>query len=139
MPPYRTRTWLRENVPVIGRSFPPGRKDCGDHEWFRADEHTDRCWHCTVGERPHRPVPIDPDSSVWRDLNGAALAGDGVSRRLVLRMMAEHEEYEALVAQEMQGTVSRLDLDLPHLKEQLASAVATAQALSAAASRESVA
>lgn len=136
---YRTRTWLRENVPVVGGLFSPGRKDCGDHDWFRADEHTDRCWHCVVGERPHRPVPIDPDSAVWRDLNAAAFAGDSTSRRLVLRMMAEHEDYEALVAQEMQGTVSRLDLDLPHLKEQLANAAAASRALSAAASRESVA
>ncbi len=132
---YRARTWLRESVPFFGRLVPPGNRDCGDHEWYRADEATDRCWHCRVGVRPHRPVPIDPDSSVWQQLNRAASAGDQTSRGIVLRMMAEHEAYEALVAREMQFTASELNLDATNLKQHAAAAMAVSQSLAAAARR----
>lgn len=132
---YRTRTWLRENMPVLGRFFPPGRRDCGSHEWFRADEETDRCWHCTVGVRPHQPVPIDPDSSVWQELNRSASAGDEMSRRMVLQLMAEHEAYEVLMALEMRTKATELDLDMPHLEQQAATASAASQSLMEAARR----
>ena len=32
---------------------PKGRRDCGDHAWYRATDAEDRCYHCTVGVRPH--------------------------------------------------------------------------------------
>jgi hypothetical protein len=32
---------------------PKGSRDCGAHEWYCHDASTDRCYHCTVGERPH--------------------------------------------------------------------------------------
>lgn len=88
-PRYRLRMWLREHAPEpLSRLFPPGSRDCGEHEWFPADDATDRCWHCLVGVRPHRPVPIDPDSGVWQGLREAARSGDSGSQRIVLRMMA---------------------------------------------------
>jgi hypothetical protein len=71
--------------------FPPGAKDCGRHEWFRNDEHTDICWHCTVGEREHVPAEIDPASELWQELNRAARKGDPASERIVKRILAEHE------------------------------------------------
>lgn len=71
-------------------SVPPGSKDCGRHEWFRNDETTDICWHCTVGEREHVPKEIDPDSELWKALSQAASEGDPVSQRIVGRMLAEH-------------------------------------------------
>ena len=72
--------------------FPAGGKDCGDHEWFRADEHTDICWHCTVGEREHVPARIDPASPLWQELNRAARAGSSSAQGIVDRMITEDAE-----------------------------------------------
>jgi hypothetical protein len=113
--------------------LPPGNQDCGEHEWFRADEQTDRCWHCTVGVREHRPAPIDPDSSVWQALSEAARQGDPSSRRIALGMMAEHEAYEALVAEELGATAASLDLDATTLRRQAAGAADISRSLAAAA------
>ncbi|MBA2505432.1 MAG: hypothetical protein H0V29_05735 [Thermoleophilaceae bacterium] len=56
---YRTRTRIRGRLPValLGLS-PKGRKDCGDHEWYRQDDSTARCYHCEVGE-----LEVGPDDS----------------------------------------------------------------------------
>jgi hypothetical protein len=35
--------------------FDKGSHDCGDHEWYRADEEVERCYHCVVGVRPYPP------------------------------------------------------------------------------------
>jgi N-acetyl-anhydromuramyl-L-alanine amidase AmpD len=92
-PRYRFRTWAREHAPgPISRLFPPGTKDCGRHEWFRNDEHTDVCWHCTVGEREHVPARIDPTSELWQELSRAAHAGSSSAQEIVDRMIAEDEE-----------------------------------------------
>ncbi|MGH2835341.1 MAG: hypothetical protein ACRDK4_07230 [Solirubrobacteraceae bacterium] len=44
---YRLRTSLRGRLPgaLIG-FLPKGRRDCGAHEWYRADGETWRCYHC---------------------------------------------------------------------------------------------
>lgn len=51
---YRWRTSLRRHLPwflidigVAGK----GRHDCGDHEWYKATDDEDRCYHCSVGRR----------------------------------------------------------------------------------------
>jgi hypothetical protein len=124
---------MREGVPLLARLFPPGSADCGEHEWFRADERTDRCWHCTAGVREHRPVPIDPDSPVWQALNQAARGGDPSSRRIVLRRMSEHEAYEAMVANELGATAASLNLDATTLRRQAAGAADVSRSLAAAA------
>jgi len=72
--------------------FPAGSKDCGRHEWFRNDERTDICWHCTVGEREHVPARIDPTSELWQELNRAARAGSPSAQKIVKRMIAEDAE-----------------------------------------------
>lgn len=96
-PHYRLRTWLREHLPrPFAYLFPAGSKDCGRHEWFRTDEHTDICWHCTVGEREHVPARIDPDSELWQALNQAARAGSSNAQQIVDRMIAEDEEARRL-------------------------------------------
>jgi len=47
---YRLRTWLRGRLPVaLARLVPKGRRDCGAHEWYRADNETWRCYHCQAG------------------------------------------------------------------------------------------
>lgn len=92
-PRYRFRTWAREHLPSpLARLFPPGTKDCGHHEWFRHDDHTDVCWHCTVGEREHKPGMIDATSRLWHALHQAAGAGSPSARKIVNRMIAEDEE-----------------------------------------------
>lgn len=92
-PHYRLRTWLRERLPrPFAYLFPAGSKDCGDHEWFRTDEHTDICWHCTVGEREHVPARIDPTSELWQWLSKSAKEGDPSSQKIVKRMIAEDAE-----------------------------------------------
>jgi len=98
-PHYRLRTWLREHLPrPLAYLFPAGTKDCGQHEWFRTDEHTDICWHCTVGEREHIPARIDPTSELWLELNRAAVTGDPISQQIVARMLAEDEEARRIAA-----------------------------------------
>lgn len=97
-PRYRFRTWAREHLPrPLAYLFPPGDKDCGRHEWFRNDEHTDICWHCTVGEREHVPVRIDPTSELWQELNRAARAGSQSAQEIVERMIAEDKEAQRVV------------------------------------------
>jgi hypothetical protein len=96
-PRYRLRTWLREHLPEpIAYLFPAGSKDCGRHEWFRTDEHTDICWHCTVGEREHVPARIDATSELWHALNEASRAGSVNAKQIVDRMIAEDEEARRL-------------------------------------------
>jgi hypothetical protein len=44
---YRLRTWLRGRLPIaLADIVPKGARDCGDHEWYRADAQTWRCYHC---------------------------------------------------------------------------------------------
>jgi len=30
-----------------------GTRDCGAHEWYRATDEIERCYHCSVGHRPY--------------------------------------------------------------------------------------
>lgn len=53
---YRIRTRLRGSAPgPLARFVPKGGHDCGDHEWYRSDEHTWRCYHCEVGRTSEMP------------------------------------------------------------------------------------
>lgn len=93
LPRYRFRTWARGHLPrPFGYLFPPGKKDCGRHEWFRHDLHTDLCLHCTVGEREHVPARIDTTSELWQWLSKSAKEGNPSSKKIVKRMIAEDEE-----------------------------------------------
>lgn len=33
------------------------QRDCGNHEWYKATETTDRCYHCEVGVRSPSEIP----------------------------------------------------------------------------------
>lgn len=49
---YRGRTWLRAHTPYfMATRIPKGAKDCGDHEWYRATDAVEHCYHCLVGRR----------------------------------------------------------------------------------------
>jgi hypothetical protein len=53
---YRTRTWIRGHLPYgLTWIAPKGPEDCGDHDWYRADEDTALCYHCEVGHRDLAP------------------------------------------------------------------------------------
>jgi len=94
-PRYRWRTWFRGRLPraLVGL-FPKGLKDCGQHEWFRFDDETDRCYHCEVGERPHQHMPVDWDSDLWRDLVRLADEGDADYQQLIRKLKREEREGE---------------------------------------------
>lgn len=70
---YRNRTALREALPerlsVLVRK---GQHDCGDHEWYRADEQTWLCYHCDVGVT--HQVPWDDPEFAARQLEADAMA-----------------------------------------------------------------
>jgi hypothetical protein len=41
--------WLLVNFGVAAK----GKHDCGDHEWYKHNDVTARCYHCAVGELPY--------------------------------------------------------------------------------------
>lgn len=45
---YRLRTALRRHLPYRLTWLAPKGRDCGDHDWYRSEEETWRCYHCTV-------------------------------------------------------------------------------------------
>ncbi len=53
---YRLRTWLRGRLPLaLAGRVPKGRRDCGAHEWYSADERRWRCYHCEPGVATSSP------------------------------------------------------------------------------------
>jgi hypothetical protein len=49
---YRWRTRLRVALPrPFTRLSPKGRGDCGNHDWYKATDEEDCCYHCEVGVR----------------------------------------------------------------------------------------
>jgi len=36
----------------LGLAAKPER-DCGDHDWYKATQAEEHCYHCTVGRRSH--------------------------------------------------------------------------------------
>ena len=69
---YRYRTALRENLPErLAALIPKARHDCGNHEWYLAEPHKWRCYHCVVGIT-HR-IPWDERELAARRLEGQAM------------------------------------------------------------------
>jgi hypothetical protein len=69
---YRYRTALREYLPEhVASWIPKGREDCGEHEWYTADEETWRCYHCEVGLTHH--VPWDDRELAAREHEAEAM------------------------------------------------------------------
>jgi len=87
---YRIRTWLRGLAPrPVAAMIPKGRHDCGRHEWYRASEITDRCYHCVVGEREHVPMPLVIGSPEWRMLSDSIERGSAEAARILASRLAE--------------------------------------------------
>lgn len=92
-PRYRWRTWLTRYLPMpLAIRVPMGKRDCGQHEWRRWDADTDVCYHCLVGERPHRAidVPIDDSFRMW--LIQRADEGDAFYAAMVEKFHAHDRE-----------------------------------------------
>lgn len=52
---YRFRTHLRRRLPfALLRLSPKGTGDCGNHQWYNADDVVEQCYHCEA-ERLRRP------------------------------------------------------------------------------------
>jgi hypothetical protein len=92
-PRYRWRTWMRGHVPwALVDLFPKGFKDCGQHEWSRYDEETDRCYHCEVGVRPHQPLHVSIDEKFRMELIRAAERGSEAAKAMIERFHANDRE-----------------------------------------------
>jgi ribosomal protein L37AE/L43A len=77
---YRPRTWLRGRLPVaLADRVPKGARDCGEHEWYRADAGTWRCYHCKPGLS--RSSPWSSEEQLQHTLGGI----DSTLRVLALR------------------------------------------------------
>ncbi len=63
----------------LSRLVPKGATDCGAHEFYNHDDVTDRCYHCSVGERVHEPTPLTPAAREM--LKRADAAGSSAARR----------------------------------------------------------
>ena len=104
---YRLRTWLRGRLPVVLTELvPKGARDCGDHEWYRADEQSWRCYHCE---------PAVASSSPWTQEEHLqhTLGGiDSTLRVLALAALPEEEHrlerLAATPAAELPGLVQAL-------------------------------
>lgn len=56
---YRWRTRLRVRLPgfLVNRGVAAkGTADCGDHEWYKADDVVEHCYHCAIGRRSYDPA-----------------------------------------------------------------------------------
>jgi hypothetical protein len=63
---YRWRTWLRTHEPnwlYQVWSIPKGRTDCGNHEFYHANNGIDRCYHCERGTQPHDPDELAQEAA----------------------------------------------------------------------------
>jgi hypothetical protein len=36
--------------------------DCGAHEWYRANDEAEHCYHCSVGHRPYDTEHFRPEN-----------------------------------------------------------------------------
>jgi ribosomal protein L37AE/L43A len=77
---YRLRTMLRERLPaILADLIAKGPEDCGDHEWYKAEEQIWRCYHCEPGIT--HSVPWDArELEARRYEAGAMLIRAGIER-----------------------------------------------------------
>ena len=115
---YRLRTWLRGRLPVaLADRVPKGARDCGAHEWYRADGQTWRCYHCEPGVASSSPW--SSEKQLQHTLGGI----DSTLRVLALRGESGSEEGLA----ELRRLVREALVALPvqeHRLERLAAAPA---------------
>jgi hypothetical protein len=88
---YRLRTWLRGRLPdTLAGVVPKGSHDCGNHEWYRADEGTWRCYHCQPGTT---------GSSPWTREEHLQYALGGIDATLRTLALADASRREPQVAE----------------------------------------
>jgi hypothetical protein len=83
----RRLPWFLVNRGVAGK----GRRDCGDHDWYKSSQEEDDCYHCEVGVR--RPTGF-PDSAnpegLVEVISAAIAAHDPLDPWLVQSNYDEH-------------------------------------------------
>lgn len=55
-PRYRFRYRIRRRLPTALISLglaAKGKQDCGDHNWYNADNQDELCYYCEPGTRPY--------------------------------------------------------------------------------------
>jgi hypothetical protein len=84
---------MRGRVPwALTDLFPKGLHDCGQHEWHRFDEDTDRCYHCEVGVRPHQPLHVPIDDEFRMSFVRSAHRGSESARAMIEEFHANDRE-----------------------------------------------
>jgi hypothetical protein len=93
---YRFRTWLRGRLPAaLADLAPKGQRDCGEHEWYRVDGHTWRCYHCE---------PAISRSSPWTSEEQLQHTLGGISSTLrVLTIAGEPHEDDLVELRRLLG------------------------------------
>jgi hypothetical protein len=115
---YRVRTWLRGWLPVaLADLVPKGARDCGAHEWYRADEHTWRCYHCEPAVA--LSSPWSSEEHLQHTLGGI----DSTLRVLALRGESGGEDELAELHRLVQEALAALPVE-EHRLERLAAAPA---------------
>lgn len=62
---YRLRTWLRGHLPPwLSWVAPKGKSDCGNHEWYRSEGITWRCYHCEAGVTEESPWSPEEETKI---------------------------------------------------------------------------
>ena len=95
---YRLRTWVRGRLPgVLVGVVPKGARDCGAHQWYRADAGTWRCYHC----RPAIATssPWTREEQLERTLGGIDATLRGLALRGEPRDQRELGELQRLVGE----------------------------------------
>ena len=116
---YRLRTWLRGRLPVaVADLVPKGARDCGAHEWYRADRQTWRCYHCEPGVA--RSSPWSSEEQLQHTLGGI----DSTLRVVALRGEPGGEQELAELHRLVQDALTALPVQEQRL-ERLAAAPAS--------------
>jgi hypothetical protein len=74
---YRWRTRFRRQLPwfLVNRGVArKGRRNCGDHHWYKSSAKEDHCYHCVVGVRRPSGFPDSPNPQGLVELISAAIA-----------------------------------------------------------------
>lgn len=115
---YRLRTRLRGSLPSwLLWVSPKGRGDCGDHEWYRAEAGTWRCYHCETGVSAINPLsPAERLEANVSALRFATQLPPTVDvQETIARLVDELDRSIHPLAEELEadpGSVSRIQAEL---------------------------
>lgn len=115
---YRFRTRLRGSLPgwLLWIS-PKGGSDCGDHEWYRSEVDTWRCYHCVMGVSEVNP--LSPAERLEANVSALRFATQlpptEQVQETIARLVDELDQSIHPLAEELEadpGSVSRIQAEL---------------------------